>query len=126
MGSFYFAFLRSGISSDPNFHLHPRNASEPAVKFVGTFVESTANQLLISSNIEDFNSSTIVLDITIFYSHCHQCLFMVVEVYLHDMPFILGDDALNSGDLFGWVKRVCLIEVFTAAICTSFARLAIN
>ena len=47
---------------------------------------------------------------------------MVIEIHLDNFTFILADDALNSGDLFGWVKRVIVSEV----ISSSLARLTIT
>ena len=80
-------------------------------------VKFTANQLLIISNFEDFHSSTMLKDITIALSHHYQSFFIIIEVDLADKWFIIGDDAFNTGDLFGWIKGVIVIvsEFFHAS-----------
>ena len=86
-------------------------------------IEFAANQLLIIGNIEDFNSSTMFLDIIIvILAKFHQFVLVVVEVDLDDSVFILVDYDLNFGDLLIWVKFVIAIGFIH---CSCFAKLAI-
>ena len=72
-------------------------------------VQLTAEQLLICSDLKDFYSATISLDTIIIISHSHKSFLARVEVYLDDSAFTLVNDALNLGDLLGFVKLVTSI-----------------
>ena len=81
----------------------------------------TANQLLIFTNLESFNSSGIYLDIIIIPPHSYKFFFVVVEVYLQDNELVLVRDDFNQCDLFRWVEGVTVNEV----IFSSFNSLTI-
>ena len=94
----------SSMLSKPDFHLEPCHAAETVKIIVSfSFMKFTANQLLILTNLEFFNSSTILLNLIITPSHSDQSFSMMVEVNLGDPPFIISDNDFNMGDLFCWV-----------------------
>ena len=83
---------------------------------------NTPNQFFILVKLKDFSSATRVLNELIFKICYRQKSFLImVKVYLADEFFILVDDALNFGDLLGWVKGVTFLEIFDP----SFTSLAI-
>ena len=87
------------------------------------FLKLAANQLLIVSNIEDFNSC-IVQGIRV--SHLYQSFFMVVEVdlvaHVTEFRIINKEYGFYSGDLLCWVEDVTFSEVF----CSCSAVLTIS
>ena len=81
-------------------------------------VEFCTDQLLISSDLKYFNSSTILLDPIIILSHLYKCFLSRVEVNLDDIDFIIVNDHFNFGNLFVWIKFVTHIDF--ASTCKAF------
>ena len=99
--------------------LHPGHTKE----VVSVTFKFTANQSLIIRNFKFFSSSTFHLDITGTIPHLYHSFFVVVKVYLADNTFIFVDDALNTGDFFGWVN---LFLTFEEVNLSSLASLTIT
>ena len=109
-------------SSVGNLHFEPPDTAEVVnARVKCLIVKFCPDQLLVSSNLKCFNSSSILPDNCITIANCYKSFFSAVEVYLQDKIFILSDNALYLSDLLGRIKVMSSFEVKFA----SLARLTI-
>ena len=89
--------------------------------------EFTSNQSFITSNFKDFSLQILEIvmqELSIRPSSCHKSLFIVVEVGLQYIAFILFDEALNICNLFHRVKVMSFNKIFMH-LCSCFASLTV-
>ena len=99
-------------SSVDNLAFQPSHTSKVVfvIQPIRALIKLTSDQLLVSSNLKGFHSSTIFEHI-ILHSNFYECLVVRVEIYSEDTLFIFADYHFYFGNLLACVECITLIKV---------------